>query len=541
MSPDLAATVLSGAGVGALGRLLNRRAVPIVGYHGVSDVPLDPPCPWIIDVRELERQLRWLAARFRVVRLEEVVSCLAEGRPLPARAAVITFDDGYASVTRLALPILRQCDLPATLFVVTGAVGQPALLWPDRLYLALTRSSAASLDLSDCQGGVHPLGSPARGADALGKLAAFLKCLSVPEKERRLLEIEARCVARVTAADRAPFAIMNEDEVRTVSASGLWTLGSHAQTHEILSRFGAEEQRRLIDDSMTWLRSRTCGAAIAFAYPNGRAEDFDADTVAALRAAGASCAVTAMRGLNRATADRFALRRTMVGHGLALSRFQLRVSGVGVAARPDRSPASVVGAVRFRLRPLRRFVREWVLKRDRVAVYARPPVDARPPRIPPACGDGFSFVRAGGDHLDEVASRLDPRDRPAFRATVARRIADGKTCMALLHGERIVASVWTDCGPRVFIPEVESWLDLGLNAVYLYDASTAPAWRGRGLYPHLLGRAAAAFADRRVLIAVSTRNLASRRGIEKAGFTIIGERRLLKVAGVVCQSTSAGI
>ena len=35
----------------------------------------------------------------------------------------ITFDDGYASVGRLALPVLAKRQVPATVFVVAGAVG----------------------------------------------------------------------------------------------------------------------------------------------------------------------------------------------------------------------------------------------------------------------------------------------------------------------------------------------------------------------------------------------------------------------------------
>jgi len=36
----------------------------------------------------------------------------------------ITFDDGYASVGRLALPVLAERQVPATVFVVAGAVGK---------------------------------------------------------------------------------------------------------------------------------------------------------------------------------------------------------------------------------------------------------------------------------------------------------------------------------------------------------------------------------------------------------------------------------
>ena len=42
---------------------------------------------------------------------------------------VITFDDGFADNHRHALPILRAHGFPATVFVVSGAIGATAS-WP---------------------------------------------------------------------------------------------------------------------------------------------------------------------------------------------------------------------------------------------------------------------------------------------------------------------------------------------------------------------------------------------------------------------------
>ena len=49
---------------------------------------------------------------------------LREPEALPERAAVLTFDDGYRSMRRVALPCLRQFGFPATLFVPTDYVGK---------------------------------------------------------------------------------------------------------------------------------------------------------------------------------------------------------------------------------------------------------------------------------------------------------------------------------------------------------------------------------------------------------------------------------
>lgn len=59
---------------------------------------------------------------------------------------------------------------------------------------------------------------------------------------------------------------------------------------------------------------------------------------------------------------------------------------------------------------------------------------------------------------------------------------------------------------------------------YLWDFATLPTFRGRGVYPHLLQAIVRALDDvERFWIAYEAHNEASARGIEKAGFQVVGE------------------
>jgi peptidoglycan/xylan/chitin deacetylase (PgdA/CDA1 family) len=72
-----------------------------------------------IDEATFRRHVRWLASgRVRVLPLDELVDA-----PADVDAVAVTFDDGLESVGRIAAPLLRDHGLPATLFVVTDAVG----------------------------------------------------------------------------------------------------------------------------------------------------------------------------------------------------------------------------------------------------------------------------------------------------------------------------------------------------------------------------------------------------------------------------------
>ncbi|HEX6708674.1 MAG TPA: polysaccharide deacetylase family protein [Albitalea sp.] len=110
------------------------QTVPILCYHrfGTGGGKM------VVSPSAFAAQLDWLARNdYHVVRLAELVAYLEGRQPLPRRSVVITIDDGYESVHRYALPLLRKHGFPATLFVYTDFVGAgDALSWPQLQDLA---------------------------------------------------------------------------------------------------------------------------------------------------------------------------------------------------------------------------------------------------------------------------------------------------------------------------------------------------------------------------------------------------------------------
>jgi peptidoglycan/xylan/chitin deacetylase (PgdA/CDA1 family) len=73
------------------------------------------------------RQVSWIADRFSVVEPGRLKQLGGTGK-LPTDAAILTFDDSWAGVFRVALPILREMGLPAICFLNMATVdGQPDL------------------------------------------------------------------------------------------------------------------------------------------------------------------------------------------------------------------------------------------------------------------------------------------------------------------------------------------------------------------------------------------------------------------------------
>ena len=95
-------------------------------YHRVADVDFVDSAvdDWNVRPETFERQVAALAEFAEIVPLLELPARLssrtANARPLVS----LTFDDGYASFHRHALPVLRRYGAHATAFVVSSTVGQ---------------------------------------------------------------------------------------------------------------------------------------------------------------------------------------------------------------------------------------------------------------------------------------------------------------------------------------------------------------------------------------------------------------------------------
>ncbi len=325
---------------GALGlpRLLRharRRRVLVLMYHAV--VADDAPFRRWTHVPEsaLAWQLDWLQQHYRVRPLREVLAALRGETGLPDNTAVLTFDDGFASVQQRAFPLLRAAGLPAAVFLTTGLVGSQVLPWTARLYVALRCGAGARLRLRRV--GLRDFaldGVPSREA-AVAWLRPRLKAMPIDAKVTALDAIEAQLPvdAVVAEAVASEFRQMSWPQAESMARSGLIELGAHGASHEILSRLSEPAMRREVQDSCAEIARRTGRNDVLFAYPNGQAGDFTPASQAALREAGAVCGLSAIEGLCAAGDDPFALRRVGVGAGTTRARFIAACSGFGSFAR----------------------------------------------------------------------------------------------------------------------------------------------------------------------------------------------------------------
>ena len=94
-----------------------RTAVPILMYHLVNSPPPGTAYPELwVPPESFRAQVQALAgAGYRGVTLDQVLANWRDRIALPAKPIVISFDDGYGSQVRNAMPILRGFGWPGVL------------------------------------------------------------------------------------------------------------------------------------------------------------------------------------------------------------------------------------------------------------------------------------------------------------------------------------------------------------------------------------------------------------------------------------------
>ncbi len=224
--------------------------VAVLCYHGVrtSDDAI-PFSDLHVTKATFERHCRLIANACDPISLAEFREARRNGRELPPRSVIVTFDDGYRGVLDHALPILERHGIPAAVFVSAAPVLEGRHFWFD----ALCRRHGE---------------------------AAVLKARALPYHEWRTLT-EATATALYETESHRP---LTPAELERLAASPLIEIGAHTMTHPTLALAPVEEQQREIAGCRAALE-RVLGTPVAaFAYPYGNLlEDYTSETVSRVR------------------------------------------------------------------------------------------------------------------------------------------------------------------------------------------------------------------------------------------------------------------
>lgn len=113
----------SGAPVDTSGWKAAADPVPILMYHDVEAPAADAPLPELhVPEEDFREQMKWLADEgYTGVTMKQVADAWYDDGLLPKKPVVITFDDGFKSHHKVAMPALQKLGWPGVLMLQSFA------------------------------------------------------------------------------------------------------------------------------------------------------------------------------------------------------------------------------------------------------------------------------------------------------------------------------------------------------------------------------------------------------------------------------------
>jgi peptidoglycan/xylan/chitin deacetylase (PgdA/CDA1 family) len=249
--------------------------------------------------------------------LHEAARRLQEGT-LPARAAAITFDDGYADNVTTALPILQRFGLPVTVFVATDYL-DGGRMFNDTVIELVRRLPGDMADFASIGLGTQPCATLTERRALVTKLIGHFK-YQPSDARRQIVEDMATHFSMALPTDL----MLSTAQLRALcSATGV-EIGAHTHTHPILSKISPEQAAEEIRVGKNTLESLLQRPMRLFAYPNGRpTKDYGPEHVELVRRAGFDFSVSTEPATAKRSSDPHQLPR-FTPWDITPARFALR-------------------------------------------------------------------------------------------------------------------------------------------------------------------------------------------------------------------------
>jgi len=304
-------------------RLAYRDQLTVIMYHGIIKEPLIIEDWCFIDEHSFHLQIEYLKRYFEIVSLSEGVRRMGRGE-IKRPTVVITFDDGYQNNFDVAFPILWEEGIPATIFLTTGLINTDDTVWYGRVNLALSKTQRTHIEWNGFKFDLSRSDLKAKASTAIQESLKKLEHPKLMAAIRRMTS-ELGDDPDCSIAMDSPFRMLDKKAIGEMAASGLIEFGAHTHHHSILSHLSDGERENEIRQSTDAVYELTGQPCKYFAYPNGRAEDYNSKTIQDLKTCGIQIAVTTISGPNDRRTPVMELRRYGIGSDLPMAEFQLMV------------------------------------------------------------------------------------------------------------------------------------------------------------------------------------------------------------------------
>lgn len=289
------------------------RGIKILAYHDIGERSFFhlqvPEKVFLSHVKYLVEN------NYNIISLEEAANLIKSKKAIPDDAVVITFDDGYSSLYKNLLHVVKQYGIPATVFLSTGPVERRKPLFVDALVHALEKTESTTLDLTAWNLAEYEISNRHLKEMAGREINEYSKGLRTEDRRKLIEYIFEKLRVRIDdpyLADR----MLSWDEITELNRAGV-SFGAHTITHPSLARISTDEAAGEMLGSKKMIEERLGSEVTSFAYPYGSANDVNETVKRIAGQSGFLCACTLKDGINSEGDDLLSLRRTCVTNQLA--------------------------------------------------------------------------------------------------------------------------------------------------------------------------------------------------------------------------------
>ena len=181
---------------------------------------------------------------------------------------VLTFDDGYIDNLEIAYPILKEYNIPFTIYISTGIPNKTAILW-----WYLLEEMVMERDVIEFQWKEKEYILKNNSVDEKEKVFEFIQNFYhqnfTSDNQLELLHAIFKDF-RTNLTEYSGKYGMSWDQIREISSDPLVTIGAHTVNHFNLAKLSEEDLRSEILESKLELEKQLKYSVRHFAYPYGK-------------------------------------------------------------------------------------------------------------------------------------------------------------------------------------------------------------------------------------------------------------------------------
>jgi|SRR5579863_4106173 len=296
-----------------IARLLGPRySLRCVLFHNVSDTEssFTQGLGGTITRKNFEAALKFIIRHYTLVSLQDVIAS-SDGRELPPRPVLVTFDDAYVSISEFAAPLCSKFGVPAVFFVNGDCVDNRRLALDN---LVCYVANECGMDTINAAAHVASNTDDIKLGTMTEVFARFLPSISWSAREAfRGALLQLAGINDGELAQKAQL-YLSSRQLRDLAMFN-FEIGNHTYSHANCRSLLAEDFAEEIDRNKMVLEAASGRKLRSFSVPYGSSADLTGELTAHLHRSGYEAVFLAESRANPPRPDPFRLNRVSIRTG----------------------------------------------------------------------------------------------------------------------------------------------------------------------------------------------------------------------------------